>query len=601
MSFNLALTFSNNFQHKFQLKVSPPDTTSAPNAPSPSPPQYLPPPQPQYLPPSKFYHPIVVEDYTTATPKSSTTMSKYFLPTIQSFIDKTETTTPKSSINNLSDFDKNVNTSYVPPVLHAIRDAMESNYINNELESASEKRVDASEDLHRFPPNTNSIYLPREAEENLELVDSYLPAPSGISKNKFHKDSRGLENFNSKNVPTDDLQKFPPNVDSIYTTQSPKTQIELVNSYEPNPSGDPKDKNVIRKIPESFLTGLPQKDLHRFPPNVNSEYFPSDVNAPVEFVNSYFSNPSGDPKAHNIVQKDSQKFSDSSIKGLDQKDLQRFPPNYDSIYAPPKVKTPVEYINSYFSNPSGDPRAHNIIPKESDDIDETTSLVIDLGVTESPDGDNENVYLPPSEGKNFVTPNTNEIEPVSSYLPPDNLHIFPPNIHSHYLPSEMMKHASLINSYIPPPSGQNTQTINLEPSNPMSINQQPNVGNNMHEHSGDLYYYAKPSGGGSDMKQIPMMPMGMPDQPPMPTGMDMMPPSGPPDDHDHHHHHHDHHDHHPWDYSDLIFDDHHHHHHHVEEPTTTTPSPPEEPRVKKYSYYYLGRKLWYIPLYFTFW
>jgi hypothetical protein len=388
---------------------------------------------------------------------------------------------------------------------------------------------------------------------------------------------------------SDDLQKFPPNVNSIYTTQNPKG-IQLVNSYEPNPSGDPKDKNVVRQIPES---SVPSKDLHRFPPNVNSEYFQSDVNTPVEYINSYFSNPSGDPKANNI--RESQKSSESSIKSLDQKDLHRFPPNSDSLYSPTKVKTPVEYINSYFSNPSGDPKAHNIIPKESSDSDETTPLVVDLSVTELPDADNENIYLPPTQ--NFVTPNTNAIEPVTSYLPPKNLHVFPPNVDSFYLPPEMMKHASLINSYIPPPSGdQNTQTINLEPSNPMSINQQSNVGN-MH----DLYYYAKPPGGGSEMKA--MMPMGMPDQPP--TGMDVMPPSGPPDDHDHHHHHHHdehHHDHHPWDYSDLIFDDHHHHHHHEEPPpTTTTEAAPEEPRVKKYSYYYLGRKLWYIPLYFTFW
>ncbi|KAL7049166.1 hypothetical protein ACKWTF_003619 [Chironomus riparius] len=86
-----------------------------------------------------------------------------------------------------------------------------------------------------------------------------------------------------------------------------------------------------------------------------------------------------------------------------------------------------------------------------------------------------------------------------------------------------------------------------------------------------------------------------------PSGLMDMPSSGPPDDHEHddHHHHHDH----PWDsYPDIYYDDHdhHHHHHHVEE--TTTPAPlPVEPRVKKYSYYYLGRKLWYIPLYFTFW
>ncbi|XP_013109019.2 uncharacterized protein LOC106088175 [Stomoxys calcitrans] len=92
-------------------------------------------------------------------------------------------------------------------------------------------------------------------------------------------------------------------------------------------------------------------------------------------------------------------------------------------------------------------------------------------------------------------------------------------------------------------------------------------------------------------------------------------------DHDHHHHHPDiildsdsypyyHHSfpsfpHYPH-YPEIIYDDHHDHHHHVEPPPTTTtepppPEPPPEPRVKKYSYFYIGRKLWYIPLYFTVW
>lgn len=601
--------------------MSPPDAPNAPPAISPpsSPPQYLP-PQPQYLPPSKFYHPIVVEDITTATAKASTKTPKYFLPTIQSFIDKTATT-PKNSLNNLFDFDNHVNTSYVPPLLHAIRDAMESNYINNKLESASNERVKSSE---------------------------YLPAPSGLSKDKFHKDSRGLfnnDNLKVRNVTLEDLQKFPPNLNSAYTTQNPKSSIELVNSYEPSPSGDPKEKNLIKKdsiglpqtdlhrfppnsdseyfqdnhdIPVEYINsyfsnpsgdpksqnnnlqnskksadilklGIPQRDLHRFPPNSDAQYFPSNVNEPVEFIDSYFSNPSGDPKAHNIIQKSPK----NSI--VAQNDLHRFPPNTNSIYSQQNVKTPVEYVNSYFSNPSGDQKNQKIIVKENSD--ETTPLVIDLSVTELPEGENE--YLPPPAGENFVTPNSNEMD--ESSIGSNDLHVFPPNIHSHYLPPEMMKHASLINSYIPPPSGEHdTQTINLEPPNQMSINQQPSVGN-MHEHS---YYYAQPSGGGLDMKQ---MPMGMSDLSP-PTAPDMMMPSGPPSDHDHDHdhdHHHHHHDHPPWDYSDLIFEDpHHHHHHHVEETTEPPPLPapaPEEPRVKKYSYYYLGRKLWYIPLYFTFW
>ncbi|XP_075152656.1 uncharacterized protein LOC142226487 [Haematobia irritans] len=58
-------------------------------------------------------------------------------------------------------------------------------------------------------------------------------------------------------------------------------------------------------------------------------------------------------------------------------------------------------------------------------------------------------------------------------------------------------------------------------------------------------------------------------------------------------------------YPEIIYDDHHHHHHVEPPPPTTTepppPEPPPEPRVKKYSYFYIGRKLWYIPLYFTVW
>ena len=84
------------------------------------------------------------------------------------------------------------------------------------------------------------------------------------------------------------------------------------------------------------------------------------------------------------------------------------------------------------------------------------------------------------------------------------------------------------------------------------------------------------------------------------------------------HHDHDHeHDHIPYhhhslssypsyhSYPHIIYDDEHYHHdhHYHHHPTTTTepPPPPPEPRVKKYSYFYIGRKLWYIPLYFTVW
>lgn len=48
---------------------------------------------------------------------------------------------------------------------------------------------------------------------------------------------------------------------------------------------------------------------------------------------------------------------------------------------------------------------------------------------------------------------------------------------------------------------------------------------------------------------------------------------------------------------DDFYHDHHHHHHHTTTTTTTTTT--ETPRVNRYSYYYLGKKLYYIPLYFS--
>lgn len=65
-----------------------------------------------------------------------------------------------------------------------------------------------------------------------------------------------------------------------------------------------------------------------------------------------------------------------------------------------------------------------------------------------------------------------------------------------------------------------------------------------------------------------------------------------PDENGHHHHHHE--------KPHYIDHDYHHHVYH-EVTTTTTEKPMDDERVNKrpYSYYYLGRKLWYIPLYFS--
>ncbi|XP_034832750.1 uncharacterized protein [Maniola hyperantus] len=51
----------------------------------------------------------------------------------------------------------------------------------------------------------------------------------------------------------------------------------------------------------------------------------------------------------------------------------------------------------------------------------------------------------------------------------------------------------------------------------------------------------------------------------------------------------------PPDFDDHYHDHEHEHYHIVEHPTTTT----ETPRVNRFSYYYLGKKLYYLPLYFS--
>ncbi|XP_049881186.1 uncharacterized protein LOC126377493 [Pectinophora gossypiella] len=107
--------------------------------------------------------------------------------------------------------------------------------------------------------------------------------------------------------------------------------------------------------------------------------------------------------------------------------------------------------------------------------------------------------------------------------------------------------------------------------------------------------YDKPHGGmddtkgGDDMKadDMGMVPPPMPDMKPGDAHGPPMDDSGFPQDFpgDFKYHH--------------DFDDHdfyHHHHHHT---TTTTTTTTEMPRVNRYSYYYLGKKLYYLPLYFS--
>ncbi|XP_041975769.1 uncharacterized protein LOC121730696 [Aricia agestis] len=129
-----------------------------------------------------------------------------------------------------------------------------------------------------------------------------------------------------------------------------------------------------------------------------------------------------------------------------------------------------------------------------------------------------------------------------------------------------------------------------KPDVPQFFDHKPSYGHDAPSHDSDYpeLIFNKPHGdvkGGDDMKanDMGMMP------PPAPSEMkpDMY---GPPmDDHGF-----------PSDFPGDFkfhhdFDDHDHDHHYHHTTTTTT----EMPRVNRYSYYYLGKKLYYLPLYFS--
>ncbi|KAG5677583.1 hypothetical protein PVAND_007332 [Polypedilum vanderplanki] len=516
------------------MMTVPPTTTSAPPPP---------PPQPQYLPPSKFSQPIVVADEKEENPEIPTPIPSkihHFMPTMIPDMD----TTSMNTIIDLLAFDKKVNTSFMPPELHAIKDSIENNHLMMSSDDDNNENTPvAPADLLKFPPNNNSY-------------------------------------IDSGDV---DLQRFPPNIHSVYLPPDMMKNPEIINSYLPPPSGNKeaeKDDNDDDKSEEQ-TTKLSAIDLHKFPPNINSIYLPPEMMKNLEIVNSYLPPPSGITEAKNSQKPVEESNENVSVPAID---LHKFYPNIDSSYLPPEMMKNPELINSYLPPPSGQ---------------------VDNAVTVAPQIDNN------------IDDSDNDLK-MMMYLPPKDLHNFPPNINSFYLPPEMKQQQEIINSYLPPASGDPSQNdldlippqITPAPSLPSlnsnSMNQQMANAGGM-QMSGP-YFYPKPSGASGMMMPQPMMPPSM--MMSMDMGKDMGPPdmndmtapSGPPSDHDHDHDHDHHHDHPPWD-SYSYYDDHHHHHHHVEETTTPAPPPPapEEPRVKKYSYYYLGRKLWYIPLYFTFW
>lgn len=258
---------------------------------------------------------------------------------------------------------------------------------------------------------------------------------------------------------------------------------------------------------------------------------------------------------------------------------------------------------------------------------------------------NDRPSLPANDNAPAPAPNT--------YIPPTNLYAFPPNIDANYpppgeylppsYPPEPPRQSPVYQGPVNPPSN----TAN-DDSDGMAMN-----GDGMADPNADANNDASAQNddANADDGNPSLMSTGSieNDAPQLSFRPTPLPPSDDPQ-HDHFHGHdhppfHDYgpsrpsdlpfpfdpnvlkDDHHPF-HSDIIFDhdphhDHFHdphhdfldfHHHHPPPrpppppPTTPPPPPPppeeppeepEQPRVKKYSYFYLSRSLWYIPLYFT--
>lgn len=442
-----------------------------------------------------------------------------------------------------------VQPTYLPPEVMAVKDAISSygpppsgSKIVFVTPPSDETETGPPDPINDFPPFNHK---PDSYEPDLIIN---LPEPFEVTNDD------SLIETETEYSPPKDLFNFPPNVDSKYYPPGMVVAKNQINSYIPPPSGN-KDEALP---PSDYPTEAYKapKNLHNFPPNIDSSYNPQQARNPDVQISSYLPPPSGNKEPYNLPKKYSP-----------PKNLHNFPPNIDSEYLPPEMRNPQKQISS---------------------------------------------YLPPPSGNQNGQPSVSSYNPGPlKYIPPKSLFSFPPNVDATYLPPELRNPLNPVTSYLPPPSG---SVEDNQSSMPNFVGQEsyqygppPTADEHDHHHH---HHPEEPPADDHDHHHH-----HHPEEPPSvpPSGPPDMIPSGPPSD-DHHHHHHQYDDAPPTGYSglyghdaspELIYDfdhDHHDFHHHDEPIAVTTAAPePEEPRVKKYSYYYLGRKLWYIPLYFTLW
>lgn len=297
-------------------------------------------------------------------------------------------------------------------------------------------------------------------------------------------------------------------------SKNPLTDLHAFPSHV-NSSFLPPELDLIKNSIDSFTsepseekTDPPLKNIYNFPPNVDSVYLPprTKLKSP---TNSYLPIPSGD---------DSKNVDDPETEDIVYDapgDLNSFPPNNGSAY--PKTMNSLALGNSYLPPPSGDKDAE--IPVDNQEPDDIVSYIPPNNLFNFYPNIDSN-YAPPQIGTSYlpslVNENVDDIRPSqddqsqetkipSSYIPSHNPFNFPPNIESSYLPPEMRQVKQSVNSYLPPASG--SVSGFYEGSNPTI----------------------------TDAPQMEEMAMAPP--PPEMMMMDMASPSNADD---HHHHEHDH-------------------------------------------------------------
>lgn len=353
------------------------------------------------------------------------------------------------------------------------------------------------------------------------------------------------------------FQKYIKNRNKGYNYSPPNNKFE--DSLPSTSIKPPQPENQLTPLPPSVnMKYIPPKDLYSFPPNIDASYLPpsNSNNGP---QTSYIPPPAGIPYDSEFPGPVNPKFLSTTSATTDDKHLSNGPINdhsqsHDHSHDNNSSNDHShEYINSNdhdHSHEHDHNHEHDYSHEHDHSYDHDHGQHIANNEQDN-DNVNQNVYLPPGRNQLYLPSAMNEPDSQSMVLTEMPSLQIPTTTVSPMVDMMMMLIDNLKSGMNP-----STQQPPLPPS--------PYLDD--HHFSPDQSFHGQ-------------------------YGIDVYPETiydHDPHDHDHFH------------------DPHEHDHVHDYIPTTMppTPAPPPPPiesesRVKKYSYYYIGRKLWYIPLYFT--